>query len=366
MMRILYTVCVCLIFLSCERRDLTYGYKPTVSVVVETDWSGMDVEPSGMSVYFYPESGGAPTVVQTNNIRMATAELVSGKYDILVFNQIPSDYGTIIFEGMDRYDTAQAEIVHTKSNWAMVRSSDDGALAREPEDLAVSTYEGFEVTEDAIKEVADLRSKGYTKSGIAPYAKLEFSPRLVIKTTRVRIKVSGIDNHRSTRATLYGMASGYDFSSGKSLSDMTTHIMESWAVAKYNDGSNMGELISSFASFGLPEQITTTRGEEQWADWAGRLDVDVLLVDNETIVSKSVPLNDKITLVEDEGNRADVSVDTNVDFDLAIDWGYSGKEGDEPLVLPDVEDANDPGDGGGGFSATLDGWGEPENVDLAL
>lgn len=371
--------------LSCERRDLTYGYQPTVSVVVNTDWSAMDEAPSGMSLYFYPTDGGAPTIVQTNNTATATANLAKGIYNVVVFNQVPTDYGTIAFSGLDSYSTAEVSIVETKSSWATLKSDSD-SFAREPEELAVSTYEDFVVTEEAVLESMELRLKNQTKSDIDPYATLSFTPKVVIKTTRVRIRVSGIDNHQSTRATLYGMATGYHFANQASHTTMTTHLLETWTVTTYDDDPTEGELEANFTSFGLPEQSTTTRGVEQWADWEGRLDVEILLVDNETVVSESVALADKLTTEDSDTKSDDIDADINtdidtdidtdldLDFDLMIDWGFDSDSDDgsgdddssSALVLPDVEPAGSDDSSGGGFGASLSDWGEQEIVDLQL
>ncbi|MFI3259797.1 MAG: DUF5119 domain-containing protein [Rikenellaceae bacterium] len=378
MKRYLLILTLLLSLVSCERRELTYLYSPTVSVQVNADWSNLDEAPTGMSVYFYPTDGGTPTVVQTNNTSTATANLGQGTYNILVFNQIPTDYGTITFSGMDSFSTAEVKNVSTKSTWATTKSDDD-YFAREPEEIAVSTYEGFVVTEEAIYENIELRSKNQTKADEEPYAIFSFTPRVVIKTTRVRIRVSGIDNHRSTRATLYGMATGYHFSGQASHSTMTTHLLETWSVTTYDDDSSQGELIASFTSFGLPEQSTTTRGVEQWDDWEGRLDIEVLLVDNETVVSESVALADKITASadstkSDEDVDADIDTDINtdidtdldLDFDLTIDWGFDDDDNTSDPIALTLPDVVAEGSVEGGFSATVDDWGDELEFDIIL
>lgn len=354
-----------IITLSCERRELTYNYDATAEVIISADWSKMSEKPTGMSVYCYPVSGDKPIVKQTNNINYASLNLPAGIYNILVFNQIPSDYGTINFSGLESFNTAEINSVATKSNW--VKSVAEKNLIRDPEEVAAATYLELEVTEDAIRTNVELKSKGITKSSELINYTVEVTPKVVIKTTRVKIRIDGVKNYRSARATLYGMASGYNFSKQESHTSESTHLMESWSKTIYPEGNDKGEITASFTCFGLPGQTTSTRAED-YSNWDGVIDVDILLVDNKTIISESIELYDKITTTTQE-SKTDTDIDTNIDtnVDINITTGYNfdldPDSEDKPILLPDVTPE---GSTSSGFDATVDDWGDEVVHDIPI
>ncbi len=378
MRRALLIMLTTLAFISCERRELTYGYQPTVEVVINADWSNMTTTPTGMSLYFWDEAeGNLEKLVETNSVNSTSVELSAGVYNILVFNLTPDEYGSVSFEGMDSFETAEVIAQTTKSSWASSKS--DEMLITEPEQIAAATYLSFEVTEEAIRESVELKSKGTKAEEIAPYATLSLTPKVIVKSTRVRVRITGIYNHHSARATLYGMATGYNFSEQKSHSTMATHVLESWTPTEYSYSE--GEIATYFTSFGLPEQGTTTRAEaldmtrsitrarSDWSDWEGRMDIDILLVDQSTIINESIPLCDKLTVGSstDSKGEDDEQTDLNANIDINIDSGFGtdldNDADDEPIVLPDVEPV---GGSSSGFDATVDPWDNEEVHDVEI
>ncbi len=382
MRKLLYLLSIALVMLSCQRRELTYNYNPTCEVAFEVDWSNMNSAPTGMSIYCFPESGGSPTVVQTNNISSASANLAAGVYNILIFNQIPSEYGGVEFVGLESFETAEIKAVTTTSKWAVSKAEAD--LVSDPEDVAAATYLDFEVSAEDVRTTIELKSK--TKSDIPPLATLSFVPKVVTKTTRVRIRLSAIYNHLSTRATLYGMSTGYHFANQQSHTEEVTHVLESWDLDTYD--YNEGEIWTYFTCFGLPELTTTTRSEsaadysrssdlDAWTrayeDWDGQLDIEILLVDNSTIVSETIMLADKIVTSSSssvgtkDDSDTDVDLDADLDMDINVDIniasGFGEDDDDDPIVLPDVEPV---GGSSSGFDAYVDDWGNEEVHDVEI
>lgn len=356
MKRLLYILSLSLAVVSCQRRELTYLYDPTCEVVVDVDWSNMSTTPTGMSVYCYPEDGGDAVVAVSNDISSITVNLPQGSYNILVFNQIPTDYGTVSFSGMDSFETAEVSTVSSDSKWAESKSG--VGLVRDPEEIAAATYVGFVVSSEDVATKVEYDSGVATKSGESVTKYISVTPKVIIKNIVVRVRVSGIYNHQSTRATLYGLAGGYNFSQQTSHTTQATHVLEDWTKTVY-DGYSEGELSITFTSFGLPAQSTTTRSYE---DWDGRLDIDILLVDNATITSETVYLNDKVTInSSDDDTKADISADINIDTGFTFDLDSTSD--DKPIVLPDVE----PVDGSSsGFSAEIDDWGDKVVIDVPI
>ncbi len=358
MKKSLYIICISIIALSCERRELTYDYDPTVAVVLNVDWSDLSETPSGMSVYCYPESGETPTLV-TRNINSTsvsvTVNLAAGNYNILVFNQIPSDFGTVSFDGLTSFETAQVNAASTSSDWAFSKS--DSELVRDPEEVAIATYLNLEITEEDVREKLYLDSQDDVIADQVFYKEITVAPQVVIRTTRVKIRLAGIYNFSAVRATLYGMATGYNISDEKSHTDKATHVLESWSSTTFDDYRE-GEITAYHTSFGMPGQTTETRSYD-YSEWDGQLDIEFLLVDNQTIESASYTLKDVLTLSADEAARSD-QVDQD-DIDIYFDIDYNSD--DTPITLPDVMPE---GGASSGFDATVRDWGDEISYDIPL
>ncbi len=365
MKKLLYIIgiaIVALTTLSCERRELTYDYSPYCEVKVNLDWSNMSKAPTGMTIRAYPQDGGAPTVIQSNTITSGTLKLPAGVYNILVFNQIPSDFGTVAFRGLDKWETAEVYAVEQSSKvWATTKA--EAAIVREPEVVAVATYTDVEIKEECIKKSTEQFK--LTGERIVAHT-LDLKPKIVVKRTLVRVKVDGIQNLLSTRAVLTGMADGYNFSTQQSTGTYVSHTLESWSIKDFEYGERYGETNAYFMSFGLPETTTTTRASD---DWSGSIYLQMLLVDNKTVIEHTADISNRTTSKEEEGSKADDEVDTNVDVDvdvetsITVEVGFSLDPDDTMPVLPDVKPE---GGSSSGLDATVEDWGDEESVDLPV
>lgn len=92
---------------SCTHKELCFGHHHTARVMVLTDWSGFTVEqPTGMSVHIYDEDGDEVRSSLSNNTEFTDFELEPGGYEAVVFNQSPSEFGSVRFEELGRLDQA--------------------------------------------------------------------------------------------------------------------------------------------------------------------------------------------------------------------------------------------------------------------
>lgn len=369
MKKFILLIGICLVIISCKRRPLSYDYDPTLEVILNVNWSEMSEVPTGMSVYCYLEGGTKP-IVKIKNINTIESsiklKLGAGKYNVLVFNQIPSDFGTIQFDEMNSFETAEINAVKTTSKWAESKAESD--LIRDPEELAAATYLDFEITEEEIDKKLDAyysdKRDDDKDETIVIQKVINLTPKVVIKTTRVKVRLSGVHNLRSTRATLYGMASGYSFSKQKSHSNRATHLLEGWRLTQFDDYRE-GEVTAFYTCFGMPEQTSESLTDD-YSDWDGVMDVDYLLVDNKTVVSKSYDLTGHVRLAEDDSrveDEEDEDVNREADIYIDLDYGDEGGDGDDPEVLPDVKPA---GGSNSGFDATVEDWGPEEDVDVPM
>ena len=99
-MRMRFILLSFLLFISCNRRELTY-YE-VVGVTLMADWSqaGLEGEDTyGATAVFYPQNGGVPQTVLMGNRTHAITRLPKGHYNVILFNRSFSDFGGIAFRG---------------------------------------------------------------------------------------------------------------------------------------------------------------------------------------------------------------------------------------------------------------------------
>ncbi len=358
MKKLLY-IYILTLLVSCDRRDLTYDYNPTAAIKVVVDWANMSATPSGMSIYCYPTSGEEATVLISNDVDEAIVDLGAGTYNILIFNLTPAELPDVDFELNDGFENAKVYASSTVSEWAVAKSDDEG-LVKSPKEIAAATYMSITVTQEAVEEAIALRSRGVTKSEDLICETIYVEPKVVVRNTRVRVWLTNFFSHSSTRATIYGMASGYHFFTQKSHTDMATHILSSDSWVSYTEDYNNGYVYTYFLSFGLPDQTTSTRTSTrgEWDDWDGMLYIDFLMTDNTTIQSEEIELWDKV-VVNDTSSKADSDSSAEVSVDIDVDTGS-----DSRIVLPD--DITPSQGSTNGFDAVVDEWGDEVGVDLPL
>lgn len=90
---------------ACEHKDLCFHHPHDALVRVDVDWSQFHEEtPSGMSVMVYPEDPEMQCrTVLSNEISYATMALPAGRYKTLVYNQSPTEFGSVYFSDMDQF-----------------------------------------------------------------------------------------------------------------------------------------------------------------------------------------------------------------------------------------------------------------------
>lgn len=337
----------CFIMAGCERRTLTYDYRPWCDVRVNVDWSAFGSTPTGMTLMCFPQDGSAPSVITTTQTESTVAALRSGTYDIMVFNQSPDEFGTIGFRGMDRYETLEIFAREMESKWH-ISQSDQDKTAHEPERLGIDLLEGFEVTREMV-ETSAQRKAG---KGSVQAASITLHPQCVVSTAKVRIRVKGIHNVRSVRGSMSGMAEGHFVAQGKKNGGKVTHLLEEWEVSHDKSDYTLGEVTIAFSTFGLPDGHPATAGDGDAAD--NRLQVSFLLVDNKTVKNFLFDVSDRIQAEGEDGLTLVVEVGTSA--------GGNRPE-DKPVEIEDVKPENG---SEGGFDATVDDWGELEDIEIPI
>ncbi len=339
MRRLLYIFLSLIVISSC-RRELCYDYRPFTDVSLEVDWSEFSETPSGMTAMFFPKEGGEPTVYSTHNIRKTAVPVREGVYDVLLFNQRPTEFATLGFRGMDRFETAEVYALELDSKTWYSKAGKE-KIAFEPEPFAVASYENFEVTE----EMRDLQ-----RSSLAGAPDLFLVPKMITGRCLVTVNVEGVYNLRSARGSITGMSEGMVMRSLSATESEVTHLLEDWQCLANDENPVNGRLHTEYMTFGIPG-MKLSKADETWEN--ALLNLSVLLVDNATVLDYEFPVKDHITLSGDTGEMV-----------LRIDIEKSPVNPDEaPVILPDVK----PADGSsGGFDADMDAWGDEVKVDVAV
>lgn len=313
---------------SCDHKELCYDHEHAVAARVNVDWSLFTEEkPTGMTVTLYPTDGGRPYSTLTNNTLYADFNVPPGAYDAMVYNQSPSEFGTVEFRDMDRRSTATVYAATISSRWYKTRA-DNERLVCQPEWIATD----FMADAEAPEEEAYRYSRTQTRCVVAT-----LQPQCVVYTIDVDVHIKNIYNVRSARASLDGLADGYRLGMQRPTATLATQLLEEWTVTRDDDNPANGTLHASILSFGLPD------GQERLPD-NNHLRLSLLLVDNKTQKDYDFAVGDSFV-------KGD-----NVELSLSLTESVN-----EPL--PDVKPE---GGTAGGFDATVDDWGEDERIDIGI
>lgn len=307
-------VLLCLAFLSCERRELTYSEVAEVSIRVDWSKSGLDGEESkyGATAIFYPQDGGEPAVFLMGDRSAETVRLREGVYDVILFNRSFDDFSGIAFRGTDRYESLEAYVPPEET-----AGRDSRTTVRSPERLAVATAEGWEVTEGML---------GRSVSS------LSLMPEKLTREVVVVLHVSGLHNVRSAKCRVDGVSESVFLSNGK-LSGRNVAREFVPADSEFVPGSPFdGSITGTFEVFGFDFGITHN------------LHLEALLVDGKTVFTGDY--ND-VEVTEEEDGYGVITLHMEV--------------ATEPV--PDVEPE---GGSGSGFEVDVDGWGEDVNTDVTV
>ena len=330
---------------SCEHKDLCYHHPHTANVRLDVDWSDFEKEtPTGMTVIMYPNNGKGEAITQhTNIIEYALFSLPVDTYHSIAYNQSPSEYGSLSFRGMERYETAEVYANPTTSRWYVTRE-ESGRAVTDPEWVGVDQVEGAVVTQDMVNRTSEITLSQMNASQTRvdnSFLIGEHKPLNIIYTITVKVHIEGIYNLRSARASLGGLAEGYFLGQNRASSSRVTHLLEEWSLDINPDDPTKGTITAQITSFGLPYGHQGMAKENEFI-------LSVLLVDNKTILDFPFDVGDKFKMNVEE----DVKLSLELSLELTLDES-----------LPDVQPE---GGSDGGFNATVDDWGEEEDVDVSM
>lgn len=324
----------CILFSSCDRRELTYYDEAEVTLIADWSQSGLDGESQhGATAMFYPTDGSAPVTVLMGDRTRQTVRLKEGTYNVILFNRSFNDFSGIAFRGMESYQTLEA---YSKN----IETRNDGftrVVTRSPDDLAVDRIEGFSITFDMLGNyaaAAQSRIKNTTKSETETTApcQLCFSPRKLTQEIAVKIRIKGIQNIRTATCTLGGMAESVFLATGNSSTTMVAQEVELGRPVLDPGSASEGTMTGTFNVFGFNEDLLQ------------EMNLTAQLRDGETDFTGNLG-NLNVNRTE-EGGVVSITIDVTCD-------------GTVPEVPPEGGD-------GGGFDIDVDGWGDDVNTEVPL
>ena len=318
-----------LLMCACNHKELCYHHPHTGRVRINVDWSEFDREqPTGMSVMVFPAEGGQPHGSLTHTLDHATFDLPAGNYHTMTFNQSPSEFGSVSFEGMDGFGEARVMAKRISSRWYKGRSGNEVTVT-DPEWIAVDSDTDNRVTEEMVEATRHEQMMENRQLPLTEHLLTTHTPRNVVYTVHVKMHLRGIHNLRSARAALDGWAEGVRLSTSQPLAGKVTHLMESWKLTQDKDDPMKGYITATFHCFGFPQGHQELPEENKFMP-------SLLLVDNKTQLERTFPV----------GNLFECDKEDNQILYLELDWG-------DPL--PDVKPE---GGSSSGFDAYVEDWGE--------
>lgn len=300
------------------------------NAVVEVDWSSFDKEkPTGMTVLAYPYKGGMPAKVISSNIRFADIALQEGLHQMVVFNQIPEDFGTLAFDIYTSYNSARVYSLTSNSEWYK-----GVQVAKDVEWFGTATDQAVSITSDMVSTARNEYVQGTSEK--TEHLVSTLKPLNVVKDIYIKVNIDGIENLRAVKAIVSGLAAGYSFSNEAALTSTVTHECDNWKITHDAIDFRKGYALGRIRCFGLPT------GHLQLPE-SNKVRLTLLLQDGATYMDYAFEVGDMLKVDGESGA---------VQFEFSL--------GD---ALPDVEHVDG---GNSGFNATVGGWNDDENHSLPV
>lgn len=308
-----------LIAAGCNYRDIKMVSTPSQAVYFKLDWSDFPAEelPTGVSIYCYPKDGSSPYVYKSNDIDLVKADMPSGTYDIIAFNQVESEFESFDFTGMDSFSTACVSVRETeKPKWKLVA---DEPVCTAPEWLAVDRLADYDVSYDL-----------YSSS--PQYILLK--PESVVYTVESSFHVFGTNKIYTTYGEMSGLSGSLMLGTGEKTMPRCIQLFEDVAISSYTKSLDDGVVTARFHTFGAID--------DNWLHYR------FFLVDQSTYCNYTFDVSDRI---EQDDNLMRIAVNIGFDNTQPQEPEY-GADPERPGTLPDVV----PKGGASGIDAVVSDW----------
>lgn len=332
------------------RIDPPLHLKQVIDIIVNVIWKAEvypeGLKPDGVTLYVFrnDEFYMQHTTADVDSSRL---HLIPGKYRIYMISQSPEEFWSLEFNNLDDFENAYIRLNETEVSW--LTPDPNSPVVVNPELLTVGVSDEFEVTEEMIEEIKKGDYVvGEDEEGYVRYytIKVPVTPMSVISQFWVSIYSANADMLKSVRASTSGMARTMYLTSRTTGDEECTQVITAWTLEIDDPVTKVGHLNGRITTLGLP------RGEMPSIQRDSTLNVSTLLVDNKTVEHYTFFVGNKIFLD-----------DPPPDGYFHLYRLILGTR-ENPVITPAIVDPE--GGSASGFDATVDDWGEAENVDVLM
>ena len=351
----------------CHKRPLWYPWELSARIRVDVDWSNCMEKPAGMTLLLYGDNGKTYKTV-TSEVDGVEVDVMAGHYTALVFCYSVEEWASLRVSGLDAFDEANASITLSRSSWRVSTTKDglDGVVTVHPSVIsAIGDADGFEVTD----EMVDDWQIFIRRSGKQRWEKIDggtttvctLVPEDLVYGLELRVRFDEVQNLKSIRAAVDGMASEVMLADGKTTDETCTQVFDDvWSMKSDWNDATLATVTGRGRTLGLPNDETKTIPDALRAPRANMLDMHILLRDLVTVIDTTIAVGDR-WVIEPTYNRPN-EPKTRLTLVLEIGLGKHGDD-DNPIELPEVP----PIEGGeSGFDAVVGEWEDGGSVEVTI
>lgn len=346
----LLTALLAVLALSGCRRDLWVYTDEYRQVELFTDWSLCDSRPDGMTAWFLSnDNDGRNRRITTADVEHAWLNLPRGRFTGIIFDWSPAEYANQEFSGMTRPDSA---LVHVRP--ASVQPAADEELYGDravpvgmviprvdttglyqlsvtPDPMCADVLHDVEIVTGVEGDLIHWKDREEYEASLDTQT-FFCQPKPITWDLKIVVRVRGMEFLYSVDGTVAGLAEGTWLSSLRHTSTTCLHQVDSWSIRRVSDSLSL--MTASLHTFGLPDGVATRAGEEVVYLPPLRLNLRVLLRDEETVLFYHFDISPEWVQL-----REDI-LEVNVEIPIKVDLPYvdaKGSAGFDATVTPWVD-----------------------------
>lgn len=318
----LYLLSAVLLLTSCHFREILsneeYIDAAQARIDFHVDWSRLDKNPTGLTLYCYPTDDSNTDNKQkaycyhTNKVEHVEVVLPDNDYSVICFNQSEAEFSKLNFD----FSTFEGASVTIKSP-EEYQGAYGSTLVVQPEDFAAAT----------LASVKKGQTRGYNATN-------SLMPKPPIKPMQVEVYVIGLTNSVQVSGKMSNLSRGVKLHGFEPKEETYDQVLEpsDWTIEVPESGELPGKLSTKFGTFGLPKKKSASRAltEESEARQILMLDFKAY---GESLGHVDIDFTDVMKQLEEDiasGKREDYTI---ISGNPGTTVGED--EDDEAHVLPD-------------------------------
>ena len=259
----LYILSAVLLLTSCHFREILsndeYIEAAQARIDFHVDWSRLDKNPTGLTLYCYPTDDSDADNKQkaycyhTNTVEHIEVVLPDNDYSVICFNQSEAEFSKLNFD-FSTFEGASVTIKTPEEYHGAYGST----LVVQPEDFAAAT----------MASVKKGQTRGYNATN-------SLMPQPPIKPMQVEVYVIGLTNSVQVTGKLTNLSRGVKLHGFEPKEETYDQILEpsDWTIEEPKSEELPGKLSTTFGTFGLPKAKNPVRSMAE----SGQLNILSLL-----------------------------------------------------------------------------------------